>query len=98
MLDVPAATYILQNGLYIFENTGTVEPEVGDHIISIPQANCSSGDVGPLHVLQTQFQKLSHTLERVLENLHNVDGLEVVKSFEFLESVLKIRRLGQVLD
>jgi hypothetical protein len=39
MLDDPAATDMLQNGLSIFENIGIVEPEVGDQIISMPQAN-----------------------------------------------------------
>jgi hypothetical protein len=98
MLDVPAATGMLQNDLSIFENIRIVEPDVGDQIISIPQANSSSGDVGPLHVLQNQFQKLSHTLERLLKNLPIVDGLELVKLFEFLASVLTIQRMGQVLD
>jgi len=74
-----------------------LEPEVGGQITSIPQANGSSGDVGPLHLLQRPFQKLPQPLERLLKNLPIVDWLEVVKLFDSLESVLKIR-LGQVLD
>jgi len=98
MVDVPAARGMLQKGLSILKNTGIVETEVGGQITSIPQANGSSDNVGPLHLLQSPFQKLPQPLERLLKNLPIVDGLHVVKLFEFLESVLKIRRLGQMLD
>jgi hypothetical protein len=98
MLDVPAARGMLQKGLSILENTGIVGTEVGRQITSIPQANGSSNNVGPLNLLQSPFQKLPQPLERLLKNLPIVDGLEFVKLFEFLESALKIRRLGQVLE
>jgi hypothetical protein len=87
MVDVPAARGMLQKGPSILENTGTVETVVGGQIKSIPQANGSSGNVGPLHFLQSPFQKLPQALERLLKNLPIVNGLEVVKLFEFLESV-----------
>jgi len=75
-----------------------LEAEVGGQITSLPQENGSSGYVGPLHLLQRSFRKLTHTLERLLKNLPIVDGLEVIKLFDSLESVLKLRRLGQALD
>jgi len=67
MVDVPSTKDVLQKGLTVFENIGIVEPEMGAEISSIPQANGSSGDVGPLHLPQSPFQKLLHPVERLLK-------------------------------
>jgi hypothetical protein len=83
MVDVPTARGMLQKGFSILENTEIVETEVGGQIKSIPQANGSSGNVGPLHILQSPFQKLPQPLEHLLKNLPIVDGLKVVKFLNF---------------
>ena len=44
------------------------------------------------------FQRLPHPLEPLLKSLPVVNGLEFEKLLDFLTTVLKIRRLGQIFD
>jgi hypothetical protein len=58
----------------------------------------SSGNAVALRFAECSFQKLPHPLEPLLKTLPVVNGLEVEKMLDFLAIVLKMRRLGQMLD
>jgi hypothetical protein len=71
---------------------------VGDQIISMPQANWQFWWYRSIAWTTEPISEVIAHFWASIKNPPIVDGLKVVKLFEFLESVLKIRRLGQVLD
>jgi hypothetical protein len=95
--EVPPVQRILSGGSVVPGNIPASETVVGQ-ATSLDPGNGNVGDAAALRFTGCLFQRLPHSSEPLLKSLPVVNGLEVENLLDVLAIILKIRRLGQMLD